>query len=125
MVGVSGEIDRLICPRWWGFVTLKNLRTNARAPRASASLNDSSTLNLSTKLTCIENCKTIHICTYDQSIMQIPPIPTYPRFCYWEACQGMWGFLSPLLPQWVGNCNFQECKSPPKPVYTYGSGVLH
>ena len=28
----------------------------------------------------------------------------------------MWGFVSPILPQLVGNYNFQECKSPPEPV---------
>jgi len=45
-----------------------------------------------------------------------PPIPTYPGFRYWEICRGMWGFVSPILPQLLGNCNFQECKSPPQPV---------
>ena len=45
-----------------------------------------------------------------------PPIPTYPGFHYWEICRGMWGFVSPILSQLVGNCNFQECKSPPQPV---------
>ena len=65
-----------------------------------------------------------------------------PGLCYWEICQGMWGFVSPILPQLVGNCNFQECKSPPPRAIlainsptnpdhpppsarTCGSGALH
>jgi len=39
----------------------------------------------------------------------------------------LWGFVSPMLPQLVGNCNYQECKSPPSPTSarTWGSGALH
>jgi len=27
---------------------------------------------------------------------------------YWEICRGKWGFVSPVLPQLVGNYNFRN-----------------
>jgi len=41
------------------------------------------------------------------------PIPTNLWFCYWEIFGENVGACIAVLPQYMGNCNFQGCKSPP------------
>ena len=53
--------------------------------------------------------------------------PLTPGFATGRFVGVWWGFVSPILPQLVGNCNFQECKSPaPSPTSARTcSGELH
>ena len=58
----------------------------------------------------------------------VNPHPHLPRVLLLRDLSGYVGVcISPILPQLVGNCNFQECKSTPSPTSarTWGSGALY
>jgi len=72
------------------------------------------------KPTCTDNRKT-------NSHMDDHVNPHLPRVSLLGDMSAYVGFVSPILPQLVGNCNFQECKSPlsPTSARTWGNGALH